>query len=343
MTIFFHASDLVRWATVLLLAASVVFIAASPRPAPDEPHAPVEVSPAPGLPRTVDWGLYQMLWSRRYGDILDSELKKFSSKPAYVMFYRDLGRAFPRRAIEPINRIGATAIVSLELWQWHGRQRGSYLPLINSGEFDDFFKQWARDAKNYGKRVMLRFGFECNGDWFSWSLDPPAYVSAWRRARRIFVAAGAANVKWVWSPNIMSVPDRPDNDMHLYYPGDEYVDWVSLDGYNFGENHDRWHHWESFEQVFGKTLRDFARRYPHKPMIISEFGCAPGKPGQRPRWIRDAYAFVTRFPNVKAVVWFDYDKRRENEPNWRIDVTPESLKAFNETFAKPRRPEPASP
>ena len=62
-----------------------------------------------------------------------------------------------------------------------------------------------------------------------------------------------------------------------------------------------------------------------------------GKAGQRERWIRSAYESIQRRPQVKAVIWFNYDKRREGEPNWRIDRTPESLRAFNETFAAPRK------
>lgn len=187
---------------------------------------------------------------------------------------------------------------------------------------------------------MLRFGFEFNGDWFTWSGDPEAYVSAWRRAHDIFKGVGAGNVEWIWAPNILSNPDTPRNDMHRYYLGDAYVDWIGVDGYNFGEHHDQWHQWQSFDDVFSDVLADFAKRYPTKPVMISEFGCAPGEKAQRAEWIRDAYRSLQQRPRVAAVIWFNFDKRREGEPNWRIDLTPESLRAFNETFAAPRKANP---
>lgn len=285
--------------------------------------------------KPLEWGLYQILWSKDYQELLGREYSKFASKPDYVMFYRDLGRPFPAFPIRAIEHHGATPIISLELWTWHGGRKGTYLPAINEGKYDTFFKTWAKAAQKHGRRVLLRFGFEFNGDWFTWSGDPKSYVKAWRRVRHIFNENGANNVEWVWSPNIVSCPDQHNNNMHLYYPGDDYVDWVGVDGYNFGEHHDQWHHWQSFEEIYSDLLKSFAIKYRTKPLMIAEFGAAPGKGNQRPIWIRKAFQYIQQYPQVKAAVWFHLDKRREGEPDWRIDVTPASLKAFNETFAKP--------
>ena len=284
----------------------------------------------------LEWGVYQILWSRAYPDQLNKEVSKFSTKPRYVMFYRDLLRPFPNFAVDAIDTLGATSIVSLELWSWHGGRKGSYLPSIVAGEYDDFFRKWAVDAKTYGKRILLRFGFEFNGNWFTWSRDPKAFVAAWRRMHGILHEVGARNVEWVWSPNVVNCPDTAENDMHLYYPGDEFVDWVGVDGYNFGDHHDQWHKWQTFHEVFDSVLRAFSERYPDKPVMVTEIGCAPGEPGQSERWIREAFEALKGHPQVRAIVWFNYDKRREGEPNFRIDATPKSLKAFNETFAAVR-------
>ncbi|MFQ5414358.1 MAG: glycoside hydrolase family 26 protein [Phycisphaerae bacterium] len=286
----------------------------------------------------LDWGIYQILWSRRYADHVAAEVSKFASKPQYVMFFRDLGGSFPKTPIDAVAEQGATAVVSLELWRWHGGGKRSHLPAIAAGDYDAYLTEWARAAKADGRRVVLRFGFEFNGNWFTWAGDPTAYVAAWRHAHDIFDKVGATNVEWAWAPNVVSCPDTPDNNMHRYYPGDAYVDWIGVDGYNFGDHHDKWHKWQSFHDIYAPLLKDFQRRYADKPVMITEFGCAPGRPGQRARWIRDAYAELEHFDQVKAAIWFHFDKRREGEPDWRIDVTPESLRAFNETFARPRTP-----
>lgn len=300
-------------------------------PAPDDRAA--HTAPAAPAER-LQWGLYQIYWSHHYGERLTAELSRFASRPDYVMFYRDLGRSFPRRGIDAVHSAGAVPIISLELGNWH-QPKEKFLPRIVAGEFDDAFTKWAKDAAADSRRVLLRFGFEANGDWFSWGGQPDLYVAAWRRVHALFSEAGADNVKWVWSPNVVSIPRTKENDLHHYYPGDDVVDWLGLDGYNFGEDYDQWHGWESFEQIFGKVVADLAQRHPDKPIMIAETGSAPGAPGRKAEWIREAFASARKLPNVKAVIWFNYDKRRGGELDWRVGSSADSLAAFNATFAAP--------
>ncbi len=286
-------------------------------------------------PSEIRWGIYQINWgAERFEHFLDITIAKLASPPDFVMFYRDLRCRFPAKAIEIIRHRGATPSISLELGHW-GDNRTKFLPEINAGEFDDYFETWARDAKAEGDPVFLRFGFEFNGDWFSWSGDPKGYIGAWRRIHAIFERVGADNVKWVWAPNVTSVPDTPSNNMHRYYPGDEYVDWVGIDGYNWGDNHDEWHTWQSCQQVFEKVLDEFDKHYANRPVMLAEFGTTTDIAGRKAEWIVDAYEWLTTQSRVSAVIWFNFDKRSEGEQDWRIDSTAESLEAFNRTFAKP--------
>lgn len=289
---------------------------------------------AAAKPASPAWGLYHIYWGRDYEQRLRDRLVAFATRPAYVMFYRDLGRGFPHQGVRAIRAVGATPVISLELWRWGDRET-RYLPKIEAGEFDDAFRAWARAARAESGRILLRFGFEFNGDWFTWSGEPDLFRRAWRRVHAIFASEGADRVEWVFSPNVVSVPPTPGNDMHRYWPGSDVVDWVGVDGYNFGDEHDAWHRWQTFGEIFGAVLDELERRYPDKPIMIAEFACAHGPDALRARWIRDAWAELRRRPRVRAAIWFDLDKRREGEPNWRIDATPGSLAAFNETFARP--------
>ncbi|MFQ5489408.1 MAG: glycoside hydrolase family 26 protein [Phycisphaerae bacterium] len=300
-------------------------------------------TPASRKTNHPQWGLYQIYWGPRiFESILRREVATFATPPDYVMFYRDLGRPFPAEGIAPIRAVGATPIISLELWHWHDHRR-KCLPAIVAGDYDRQLERWASQAKQDGQRVLLRFGFEANGDWFSWGGDPTTYVQAWRRAHDIFTRAGADNVEWVWSPNAVSIPRTPANSLHHYYPGGAYVDWVALDGYNWGPDHDQWHHWESFDEVFGPALKLFAERYPEKPIMIAETGCVIGPEGAKAAWIRDAYRAVADHPKIKALIWFNYDKRGEGEPDWRINTSTDTLEAFNKTFAAPGPDGPPPP
>ena len=90
--------------------------------------------------------------------------------------------------------------------------------------------------------LLLRFAHEMNADWYPWdgvrasapgTHDGPArYVAAWRHVHAVFAAAGATNVRWVWSPNHRSIPAAAWNDAARYYPGDDVVDWIGVDGYD---------------------------------------------------------------------------------------------------------------
>src|SRR5438477_654456 len=76
--------------------------------------------------------------------------------------------------------------------------------------------------------------------------DPARYIAAWRRIHDRFVAAGATNVVWVWAPNVTDVEGGPET--MAYYPGDAYVDWTGVDGYNWGTS-DPSFAWQSFKEV----------------------------------------------------------------------------------------------
>ena len=326
-----------RWrrllAVPLLLSLTLVGLAGC------RPGLAAQVEPAPQI--DVDWGIYRIYWSSRdYAADMEALRVRHPRPPSYVMFYRDLGHlSFPTRAVGAIRELGAAPVISLELWLWHDRET-PYLPLLVEGRFDEELKAWAQAARDEGGPVWLRFGFEMNGNWFSWNGDPELFVQAWRHVHRLFEEAGAHNVQWLWTPNVTDVPATADNAAPLYYPGDDVVDGVGLDGYNFGEHHDEYHVWQSFADVFDEPLAELSRRYPAKPLFIGETGCAPGEPGAKAAWIRDAWQTLARYPTVQAVLWFDLDKRREGEPDWRLISEPDALVAFNETFAAPQSASP---
>lgn len=296
-------------------------------------RSPAEVRPVRDT--RLEWGLMQMRWAPVQRHEWESEVSRLASDPDYMTFYTHLPSRYPTYWIEGIADRGATTVISMELWNWNEKSMGSSLPRILAGEYDERFTEWAIAARDHGRRVLYRFGFEFNGEWFPWSGDPDAFIAAWRHVHAIFQKVGADHVEWVWSPNVESAPDTEENDPHRYYPGDDVVDWVAVDGYNWGDDFDEWHSWQSFEEVFGEILDEFEERYPQKPTMLAEFGCAPGADGARAAWIRDAHAALQRRPGVHAALWFNFDKALEGEHDWRLVDDDGSLVAFNDTFAAP--------
>jgi beta-mannanase len=118
----------------------------------------------------------------------------------------------------------------------------------------------------------------------------------------IFDAVGATNVTWVWSPNVVFSGSVP---LEQLYPGDAYVDWTAIDGYNQSLKSP----WISFSSLFSATYAKLLQIAPTKPIMIAETASSEAG-GSKAAWITDALStqLPQNFPRVKALVWF----------NWRI-------------------------
>jgi hypothetical protein len=201
------------------------------------------------------------------------------------------------------------------------------------GDFDNYIDSWARGIASYGGPVLLRLAHEMNGNWYPWAAGagttPATYRTFWRCVRRRFDAAGASNARWVWSPNVSYNGSWPLADL---YPGDGMVDWVALDGYNWG-NSPSGFGWTSFNEVFGASLAEVRALAPKKPVMIAEIATAESG-GDKGGWIRRAFfeTLPERYPEVKAVVWFNERKERD----WRYDSSAGSKEAYLEVVANPR-------
>jgi beta-mannanase len=122
------------------------------------------------------------------------------------------------------------------------------------------------------------------------------YIAAWRHVVTRFREAGANNAVWVWSPHVAY------EYWDLYYPGDEYVDWVATGVLNFGPIA-QWSKWWSLADILGARYERMASF--GKPVMIAEFGSlAVG--GNRAAWYADAISRMPReFPAIRGVVFFN--------------------------------------
>ena len=222
--------------------------------------------------------------------------------------YYDWGQTFPSGLEQWDLQKGRTPLIS-----W----KAGDLDAIASGAYDEVIRQRADDLKALGKPVFLRFAWEMNGDWYPWSGTPAKYVVAWRHVHDLFESEGADNVVWVWAPNDQSVPNESWNSAEAYYPGDGYVDWVAIDGYNWGTTQS-WASWTAFPALFQSTYRDFSDR---KPIMIAETGSV-SQGGSKAAWIQGARNSIKdRFPDIAAFVYFE-------APGWLVVGEPGPMTAF---------------
>ena len=228
---------------------------------------------------------------------------------------------------------GDAAAGRIPMVTWWGTNYSS----INNGSQDGLIRARAAAVKAFGRPLFLRWAAEMNGYWFAWGgaqngNDPAGYVQAWRRIHDIFAAAGVTNVSWVWCPNADSNPAVAWNSWNAYYPGDGYVDWVGIDGYNFGTLLGSGDQWQSLGQIMGPVYAEYA---PRKPIMIAETA-ATESGGSKTQWIQDASSWVKAHPAVRALLWFD---RTVEKPagawDWQIDTSPSAASAFAQVARDP--------
>jgi len=189
---------------------------------------------------------------------------------------------------------------------------------IIAGRSDTAIRNFAVGAKTYGGKVIFLPFHEMNGSWSKWGATvgtntPEKLIAAWRHVHGFF--ADVPNVKFGWAVNNVSVPDTTQNTIGAYYPGDAYVDYVGVDGFNFGNP------WQTFDAVFRNALQQ-VRPY-NKPIYLFSMASAPGS--QKAAWITDAFTTqMQNHPDIVGWMWFNENK----EKDWRVNSDPASLAAF---------------
>jgi beta-mannanase len=249
-----------------------------------------------------------------------------------VMWYADWAEPPPSlRQLDAVAARGSIPEITWEPWDSSTpikQQPRFRLANILDGRFDAYIRTWARSLAAYGRPVRLRFAQEMNGGWYPWSERANGnhageFVRVWRHVHDLFRAAGAANVLWVWSPAAINLPAE-------LYPGDRYVDMVSLSLFNGGgELHYR--RWQSFEALIAPSLRRLRRLAPGKPVELSEVGCGE-QGGSKAAWIAGMFAFLRQHPEVTSILWYDLVKGTD----WRVESSRASASAFAASVADHR-------
>lgn len=239
----------------------------------------------------------------------------------------------------PLNNVRGYGAVPMFNWSSEGgagraTERAFRLARVVDGTYDTYIRGFAEAARRWGHPFMLRFNWEMNGFWFPWSEGVNGnrrgeYVAAWRHVHNIFSAAGATNVSWVWCPNVDFT--RKLTQLRGLYPGDDYVDWTCLDGFNWGDTPNS-AGWMTFKQIYASTYRRVVRIAPSKPMLIGEIA-SDDRGGSKPAWIRNMLRVVpSHFRKIRGLVWYD---ELDQGMHWPIDRSPRSIRAFANQIQRP--------
>jgi hypothetical protein len=199
--------------------------------------------------------------------------------------------------------------------------------LVAGGMYDSYLLQFANMLKTFisgpdgslgtadDRRVYIRLAHEMNGDWYPWSATSNGvaigagntvadYVAMWRHVHSVVESVGinSTQVQWIFCPN--ATDSANSHPMEDYYPGDAYVDWVGIDGYNFGGSR-----WTSPSARFTEPFSRIRALAPGKPLSVPEFGTVANTSSgidiaAKNQWLLDAFSFFSS-NGVKLVSYFN--------------------------------------
>jgi beta-mannanase len=266
-----------------------------------------------------EWGAY-VGWRETDMATFESQVGR-ETKYQAVFIHWGNENLFPLYLSNTVKNKNKTLIIFWEATDYNitsvEQPRFSYDAILR-GDWNTYITKFAGDAKAYGGEVIIIPFSEMNGNWFNWGgtvngNTPEKHIQAFRYLEGFF--KDIPNVKFGWAPNSDSVPDTANNQIELYYPGDSYVDYIGVDGFNFSNP------WMTFDQIFSKPLSKL-KAY-NKPIFIFSFASAEGP--EKANWITDALTVqIPKYPEIKAWVWFNERK----EKDWRIWSDDASLQAF---------------
>lgn len=207
---------------------------------------------------------------------------------------------------------------------------------IANGSFDVFFNEFAASASAYGKPVIVRYAWEMNGTWFPWSPysnrigkryydvgnTPENYVSAWKHVYTQ-VKSKAPNVLFYWCANKVS---GPNDYLTRFYPGNNYVDFVGFDAYNWypknGDNLGLAAEFDGSVQAIRKLVTGSTTKLSTKPIIVGETGLLVNNPDRISKF--NYGTIYNNYADIAGIIYFNFDVdylfgvQAEPGTNWRL-------------------------
>lgn len=261
----------------------------------------------------IYWGVaFEGLVTREQ---LLEETSRVALKPQFVVFYLQWLKDFPLDNLNQIWQYGAVPCLTWEpFFIDKGIKKNILAEEVLSGKYDVFLRSFAESAKNWKHPLIIRFAHEMNLNTYHWGTSAEdfgtdssyIYINLYRYVVNFFKKNDVHNVLWVFCPNSESVPEKDWNNALIYYPGNDYVDLLGLDGYNWGMDSESY---RSFEQIFRPLYEKMRLFSPDKPLIIFETASVQDKT----QWLKEAVETCKKW-KITSLIWFDVNK----EKDWRL-------------------------
>lgn len=238
--------------------------------------------------------------------------------------------------LETLNAIWDNGAIPILTWEpmfyRDGKEHTIPAEDILSGKYDAYLTQFAEFLKQHPRPLLIRFAHEMNFNRYHWGISaqeqfdqrsPQIYRDIYRYVVNHMRGRGVNSVSWVFCPNAESVPwpepkrNTSWNSLAAYYPGDEFVDVLGVDGYDWGETlHDQSTGWRSahrtFDQIVAEPVRALRALNSSKPLVV--FETATVRQGEAKRGWYEAAVESAQKLDLTGIVWFHVTK----EHDWRL-------------------------
>ena len=197
---------------------------------------------------------------------------------------------FPIQDVNTILSTGKTPFIRIMFRsEFEEAQKDPTLSLLDiiNGKHDAAIIAWANEAKNINHPLLVEFGTEVNGQWFSWNGiyygggtkdgygqadypdGPEIFRDAYRHIIDLCNAQGANNLTWFFHFDVNDDPEEWWNNPVYYYPGDNYIDWLGVSTYGPVQRGDDY---VKPAKLIQKAHERFLSISKNKPYAILEFG-----------------------------------------------------------------------
>jgi hypothetical protein len=176
---------------------------------------------------------------------------------------------------------------------------------VADGTYDDYLNYLFAALDNLNIPVFIRIGYECNGSWNLY--NPGSYKRAYARVANLLRNSVLGNN----AASVWCISGKGNSSYMNWYPGDESVDWWSIDLFPSG----------SITSDLTKNFLNQANTH-RKPVMIGESsashtGTSQGR-ASWDQWFKPYFELISNNPGIKAFNYINWDWRNypKRYPGW---------------------------
>lgn len=286
-------------------------------------------------------------------DITPQDLQSYEAtvgkEVAWVYFSNNWfhSQAFPLETADWIRRAGAVPFIRLMLRSSAETDIAEpyyTLEAILAGDFDTALKAWGATAREFATPLIVEWGTEVNGQWFSWNgywhgqqAGPQLFRETYRH---VVETINADNITWVFHINSDDDPEETWNAFEHYYPGDDVVDWLGVSIYSAQSPLDDY--WTDFSEQMDAVMPRLTQ-LANKPIMLLEFGATHNHAlGDSSVWADLALNAIlaNRWPALKGFSWWNESWQNDNNPehdtDMRVQTSPALAGVFRQYLKSPK-------